>query len=128
MLGNGRVEVETFDGTKRLGHIRGKMRKKVWINQGDIVLVSLRDYQEGKCDLIYKYVAEEARALKQQGEIPENAKINESATLEGEGEFFGDEVDFDEEAGEQNGGAAGPSASAGAASDSEEEEADVESL
>jgi initiation factor 1A len=24
----------------------GKMRKKVWCNQGDIVLVSLRDFQD----------------------------------------------------------------------------------
>lgn len=28
MLGNGRVEAMCFDGEKRLGHIRGKMRKK----------------------------------------------------------------------------------------------------
>lgn len=33
MLGNGRVEVHCFDGSKRLCHIRGKMRKKVWVNQ-----------------------------------------------------------------------------------------------
>lgn len=29
MLGNGRLEAQCFDGTKRLAHIRGKMRKKV---------------------------------------------------------------------------------------------------
>merc|ERR1712047_178467 len=34
-----------FDGVKRLCHIRGKLRKKVWINQSDIVLIGLRDYQ-----------------------------------------------------------------------------------
>merc|ERR1712091_743655 len=34
-----------FDGVKRLCHIRGKLRKKVWINQSDIILVGLRDYQ-----------------------------------------------------------------------------------
>ena len=28
MLGNGRCEVQCFDGVKRLAHIRGKMRKK----------------------------------------------------------------------------------------------------
>merc|ERR1740128_1363446 len=37
-----------FDGVKRLCHIRGKLRKKVWINQGDIILVGLRDYQDAK--------------------------------------------------------------------------------
>merc|ERR1712167_151928 len=40
MLGNGRLEAYCFDGTKRLCHIRGKMRKKVWVCTGDIVLVS----------------------------------------------------------------------------------------
>lgn len=46
--GNGRLEALCFDGTRRLGHIRGKLRKKVWINQGDIILLSLRDYQDEK--------------------------------------------------------------------------------
>merc|ERR1712000_460001 len=46
MLGDGRLEALCFDGEKRLAHIRGKLRKKVWINQGDIILLSLRDYQD----------------------------------------------------------------------------------
>ena len=32
MLGNGRLEAMCIDGQKRLCHIRGKMRKKVWVN------------------------------------------------------------------------------------------------
>ena len=35
MLGNGRCECYCFDGVTRLGHIRGKMRKKVWVSAGD---------------------------------------------------------------------------------------------
>lgn len=54
MLGNGRLEALCFDGSKRLAHIRGKLRKKVWINQGDIILLSLRDYQDEKGDVILK--------------------------------------------------------------------------
>ena len=80
MLGNGRLEALCFDGEKRLAHIRGKLRKKVWINQGDIILLSLRDYQDEKGDVILKYSADEARSLKAYGELPENAKINETDT------------------------------------------------
>lgn len=29
MLGHGHLEVQCFDGVKRIGHIRGKLRKKV---------------------------------------------------------------------------------------------------
>ena len=32
MLGNGRLEAYCFDGTNRLCHIRGKLRKKVCPN------------------------------------------------------------------------------------------------
>ncbi|EPQ52873.1 nucleic acid-binding protein [Gloeophyllum trabeum ATCC 11539] len=102
MLGNGRLEAMCFDGEKRLAHIRGKMRKKVWINQGDIVLLSLREFQDDKADVIVKYTADEARSLKAYGELPENAKINETETFgeeEGECTFeFGEEgeVDVDE--------------------------------
>jgi initiation factor 1A len=62
MLGNGRLQAQCFDGETRLAHIRGKMRKKVWINQGDIILISLRDFQDDKADVIVKYTVEEVRA------------------------------------------------------------------
>jgi hypothetical protein len=38
---------------------------QVWINQGDIILLSLRDFQDDKADVIQKYTADEARNLKQ---------------------------------------------------------------
>lgn len=37
---------------------------QVWINQGDIILLSLRDFQDDKADVIVKYTADEARNLK----------------------------------------------------------------
>jgi translation initiation factor 1A len=92
MLGNGRLEAQCFDGEKRLAHIRGKLRKKVWINQGDIILLSLRDFQDAKGDVILKYTADEARNLKAYGELPETAKINETDTFPPDGD---EEVEFD---------------------------------
>ena len=94
MLGNGRLEAMCFDGTKRLAHIRGKLRKKVWINQGDIILLSLRDFQDDKADVLFKYSPDEARNLKAYGELPETAKINEGETFGGGDED--DLVEFDE--------------------------------
>ena len=92
MLGNGRLEAMCFDGEKRLAHIRGKMRKKVWINNGDIILLSLREFEDGKADVIQKYTPDEARSLKQHGELPEATKISEDAF----GEDEGDEIEFQE--------------------------------
>jgi len=92
MLGNGRLEASCFDGVKRLCHIRGKLRKKVWINASDIILIGLRDYQDVKADVLLKYTPEEARNLKNYGEIPESAKINEVDT----GEDNDDNIAFDD--------------------------------
>jgi len=94
MLGNGRLEAMCFDGVKRLCHIRGKLRKKVWINQTDIVLIGLRDYQDAKADVILKYSADEARNLKSYGEFPESVKINE--TVDFAGGDLDDDIEFDE--------------------------------
>ena len=44
---------------------------QVWINQGDIVLIGLRDYQDAKADVILRYNPDEARNLKTYGELPE---------------------------------------------------------
>ncbi|CAH7674502.1 putative eukaryotic translation initiation factor eIF-1A subunit [Phakopsora pachyrhizi] len=56
MLGNGRLEAMCFDGEKR-------------------------DFQDDKADVIQKYTTDEARNLKAYGELPENAKINETDTF-----------------------------------------------
>eukprot|EP00753_Platysulcus_tardus_P016338 PLAT5622.1.p2 GENE.PLAT5622.1~~PLAT5622.1.p2 ORF type:complete len:142 (+),score=70.94 PLAT5622.1:41-466(+) len=101
MLGNGRLNAWCFDGRKRLCHIRGKLRKRVWISPGDIVLVGLREFQDSKADVILKYTADEARSLKAYGELPESAKINEIGDYEEEGKVGEEEddgfaFDFDE--------------------------------
>ncbi|CDO52002.1 hypothetical protein DV451_000317 [Geotrichum candidum] len=92
MLGNGRVDASCFDGVRRMAHIRGKMRKKVWINVGDIVLLSLREFQDEQADVIVKYTPDEARTLKQMGELPESARINESDPF---GQGSDDECNFE---------------------------------
>ncbi|KAI9596468.1 nucleic acid-binding protein, partial [Syncephalis fuscata] len=96
MLGNGRLEAQCFDGEKRLAHIRGKLRKKVWINNGDIILLSLREFQDNKADVIMKYNADEARALQKAGELPENSRINETDTFGDEDDECNFEFDIDE--------------------------------
>ena len=63
LLGNGRVEVNCFDQVKRMATIRGKLRNRVWMNNGDIILVSLREFGDDKADVIHKYYPEEASEL-----------------------------------------------------------------
>lgn len=75
---------------------------QVWINQGDIILIGLRDYQDSKADVILKYTPDEARNLKTYGEFPESVRINDTVTFVEDGLDedieFGDDYSSEEEA------------------------------
>ena len=95
MLGNGRLEAFCFDGVNRLCHIRGKLRKRVWMGVGDIVLLGLRDFQDQKADIILKYDGDEARQLKSYGELPDTVQINAGAEAMDGAEFGDSDDNFD---------------------------------
>ena len=101
ILWNCRIHAQCFDGKERLCHVRGKFRKKVWINKDDIILVGLRDYQDGKADVIHKYTADEARQLKALGELPARARIIDTDAGSDDDDFLDDDGfdddDFDGE-------------------------------
>lgn len=69
-------------------------RLQVWINAGDIILLGLRDYQDGKADVILRYNPDEARSLKAYGELPESVKVNDTVIFGGDGDE--DEIQFDD--------------------------------
>jgi translation initiation factor 1A len=71
LLGGPNLEILCEDGITRMGVIRGNMRNKVWVTIGDYLLVSLREFQDEKCDVLLKYTQENVRALKTYGEIKE---------------------------------------------------------
>lgn len=78
-LGNCRFEVLCFDGKKRMATMCGKMRKRVFVNQNDLVLVSLREWQDSKCDIIDKYNNHDVQKLKQKKLIPDSIKLEEKS-------------------------------------------------
>jgi translation initiation factor 1A len=68
LLGFERVLVKCQDGHERLCRIRGKMKRRVWIRQGDIVLVSPWDFQSDKRgDVIWRYRRNQAEWLRKKG-------------------------------------------------------------
>ena len=51
-------------------------------------MIGLREFQPDKADVIHKYSTEEARNLQAFGELPTNAKINQTAVdmaMDGDG-------------------------------------------
>ena len=97
MLGNGRVELICNDEKKRLGIIRGSMKKKIWMSADDYILVGLRDYEHDKCDIIHKYNNSEVLFMKNRGDF-DKCIITDKTNFEDEedGIFLNDNSDDEE--------------------------------
>lgn len=68
MLGNDRITVKCQDGHTRLCRIRGKMKRRFWIREGDIVLVSPWDFQSDKRgDIFWRYRRNQIKWLREKG-------------------------------------------------------------
>lgn len=65
MLGANRLRVRCQDERIRLCRIPGKMRKRIWMHEGDIVLVKPWSIQGGTSgDVVWKYKPTEASWLR----------------------------------------------------------------
>lgn len=68
LLGFDRILVKCQDGHERLCRIRGKMKRRVWIREGDVVLVSPWDFQSDKRgDVVWRYTRAQADMLRKRG-------------------------------------------------------------
>jgi len=71
LLGYDRLIVRCVDGHTRLCRIRGKMKRKVWIKEGDVVLVSPWDFQsETRGDVTWRYTYNQVDWLAKNKYIP----------------------------------------------------------
>lgn len=99
LLGNSRLKVDCADGKQRLCTIRGKLVRRAWVGVRDIILISLREWEDDKCDMIHKYTDDEARNLRIYKELPSSMALSgedgDGADKENEGVIFG--IDDNEE-------------------------------
>jgi translation initiation factor 1A len=76
VLGDRNVLCYCHDNVLRICHICRRMKGKVWVEPGDMVLVSLRDFTGGdpktvkRGDILAKYAPEQMRQLKKDGVNP----------------------------------------------------------
>jgi len=70
MLGGDRMKVICDDGKERICRIPGKLRKRVWIREGDLILVEPWKIQGDKRgDVVFRYTPTQANWLKKNGYI-----------------------------------------------------------
>ena len=67
-LGASRLEVKCFDGKKRVCRIPGRLKRRIWVNPGSLVVVEPWELSgDAKGDIIFKYTPTQVSFLKQKG-------------------------------------------------------------
>jgi len=66
-MGADRIKVLCADGKERNARIPGKMKKRVWIREGDVLIVRLWDFQPANADVVWRYMPPQTERLKRMG-------------------------------------------------------------
>lgn len=67
LVGGDNVVVKCTDGQVRVCRISGKIKRRMWIRDNDVVLVAPWDFQSSKADVVWRYIRAHAEKLQQDG-------------------------------------------------------------
>ncbi|MFH0874377.1 MAG: translation initiation factor eIF-1A [archaeon] len=74
-LGGSRCSIRCMDGKTRVCRIPGRLKRSLWVREGDIVLVEPWELaKDDKGDIIFKYTRGQVELLKRRGLL---AKLDE---------------------------------------------------
>ncbi len=74
LSGGDHLLVKCTDGETRLCRIKGTMKRRMWIRDGDIVLVAPWDFDKTHADVVWRYIQAHAQWLFNNGYLPEALK------------------------------------------------------
>lgn len=75
ILGGRRVTILCEDGETRLARIPGKMRRRQWVREGDLIIVWPWDFQDAKADVKHRYTKTQAMYLSRKGVLPDDVDV-----------------------------------------------------
>ncbi len=85
LLGAARIRVMCEDSLSRMGRITGKMKKKMWIREGDLLIIRPWGFQEGKADILFRYSRTQAQYLARRNLLPASIDIFSTGETPAEG-------------------------------------------
>ena len=76
-LGASRMRVRCLDQKTRICRIPGRLKRKLWIREGDLVLVEPWEFDAEKGDIIFKYRPSPIDWIKRKGYLKQLEEIEE---------------------------------------------------
>ena len=71
ILGGRRVRAVCEDGDSRLARIPGKMRRRQWVREGDLIVIQPWDFQDAKANVVMRYTKTQSLYLSRKGVLPD---------------------------------------------------------
>lgn len=69
-LGASRTRVRCLDGKTRICRIPGRLKRRLWVRENDILIIEPWEYSgDKKGDIIYKYTPTQVQYLKNKGHL-----------------------------------------------------------
>jgi translation initiation factor 1A len=75
LMGGSRIKVVCEDGKARLARIPGRIKKRKWIKNRNLLIVKPWSFQDDKADVVYRYTPTQTTNLARRKIIPENINI-----------------------------------------------------
>ncbi len=73
LLGSDHILVRCTDDKTRMGRSRGKLKRKIWIRDNDVVTIAPWDFRsEDRGDITWRYTLSQVEMLKQKGLLPQD--------------------------------------------------------
>ncbi|MBI3033921.1 translation initiation factor eIF-1A [Candidatus Woesearchaeota archaeon] len=77
-LGGTRMRVRCLDGKNRICRVPGRLKRKLWVREGDTVLVEPWELSgDAKGDILFKYRKAQIQWLKKSGHLKEMQEFEE---------------------------------------------------
>lgn len=77
-LGGSRQKVRCLDGRTRITRIPGRLKRSMWVREGDILIVEPWELSgDEKGDIVYKYTKTQALAMKKRGYLRQLEELEE---------------------------------------------------
>ena len=75
LVGANRIKVICEDGKSRLCRIPGKLKKRMWIRVGDLVIIKPWEFKTDRGDVIFRYTRTQSQYLYKRQKIPKTLNI-----------------------------------------------------
>ncbi len=104
ILGGRRVRAVCEDGDSRLARIPGKMRRRQWVREGDLIVIQPWDFQDEKANVVMRYTKTQSLYLSRKGVLPDivdlfgmSEDVSEVSQVSVDENVIEDEINTEEE-------------------------------